>query len=78
MVYHGRVKDGVIVLDDAVHLPEGAPVRVDIVDQHDKSEGLTNGPASFDYFKEFIGSAKGLPSDAARNVDHYLYGRPKA
>ena len=25
----------------------------------------------------FAGKAKGLPPDAARNVDHYLYGHAK-
>jgi len=27
--------------------------------------------------KEFAGVAQGLPSDMARNHDHYLHGRPK-
>ena len=27
--------------------------------------------------KQFAGAARGLPSDIARNHDHYLHGRPK-
>jgi hypothetical protein len=27
--------------------------------------------------KEFAGAAQGLPTDMARNHDHYLHGRPK-
>ena len=27
--------------------------------------------------KNFLGAARGLPSDMARNHDHYLHGRPK-
>ena len=28
MVYHGKVKDGTVVLDPGVELPEGAAVQV--------------------------------------------------
>lgn len=27
--------------------------------------------------KQFAGAVRGLPSDMARNHDHYLHGRPK-
>ncbi len=27
--------------------------------------------------KSVIGKAKGLPADASRDIDHYLYGAPK-
>ena len=27
--------------------------------------------------KQFVGAAQRLPSDMARNHDHYLHGRPK-
>jgi mRNA-degrading endonuclease RelE of RelBE toxin-antitoxin system len=27
--------------------------------------------------KKFAGTVRGLPSDMARNHDHYLHGRPK-
>ena len=31
MVYHGRVKNGMIILEGEQRLPEGAEVRVDVV-----------------------------------------------
>ncbi len=31
MVVHGQVRNGVIVLDDSMALPEGATVRVEVV-----------------------------------------------
>jgi hypothetical protein len=33
MAYHGRIKNGVIVLDEPVPLPEGTEVAVDILAQ---------------------------------------------
>jgi hypothetical protein len=30
----------------------------------------------YDRLKPVIGAAKGLPPDAALNVDHYLYDQP--
>jgi hypothetical protein len=36
-----------------------------------------NEPESDNPMREFIGSVKGLPSDAAENHDNYLYGADK-
>lgn len=69
MTYRGKVKDGVIVLDDGNHLPEGMDVQV---------QPLPPGiPALRQTLLKYAGVAKGLPRDAARNHDHYLYGTPK-
>jgi hypothetical protein len=38
MTYRGRVKNGVIVVEDAPHLPEGTSVRVE-VDEPDRARG---------------------------------------
>jgi hypothetical protein len=74
MVYHGRVKDGTIVLDPAVELPDGAEVRVEL-------EPTSDAPASSgtDPLVRMIDLAveTGIP-DLATNVDHYLYAHPKA
>ena len=70
MTYRGHVKNGVVVLDDPVKLPDGAEVRVEVLQA--KSE-----PTLADELRSVIGSVKGLPSDLARNHDHYLHGRPK-
>jgi hypothetical protein len=75
MSYRGHVQNGAVVLDDAVVLPEGASVHVELVDDSKDSEDA--GPTLHERLKPVIGTAKGLPPDAALNVDHYLYGQPK-
>jgi hypothetical protein len=72
MTYRGRVQGGVVVLDDPAALPEGAEVSVELT-QSQKKAATTLGQR----LMELSGKAKGLPSDAALNHDHYLYGTPK-
>ena len=69
MTYRGKVKDGVIVLSEGQQLPEGTDVQVQPL-----PEGILRLRQTL---LKFAGSAKGLPRDAARNHDHYLYGTPK-
>jgi hypothetical protein len=71
MTYHGRIQSGIIVLDDAPSLPEGAEVRVDVVPTPEKEATLG------ERLMKYAGQAKGLPSDLARNHDHYLHGVQK-
>ncbi len=70
MTYSGRVKDGVIVLDPPVDLPEGTEVRV---------VSIEDAPAQTlaERFADVIGAASDLPEDMAENHDHYLHGAPK-
>ena len=77
MTYRGVVKDGVVVLEGDVKLPDGAKVDVSLPALQDPVSGDENGPTLYDRLKPVIGKAKGLPADASRNVDHYLYGHPK-
>lgn len=82
MTLHGRIRNGVIVLDEPALLPEGAQVCVEI--QPDAELGDETAvpadtrlePISKRLLK-FAGRAEGLPPDASRNHDHYLYGTPK-
>ncbi len=78
MTYRGHVEKGVVVLDDAVVLPDGLQVSVEpsrseppqpILDE----DGLTLGQRLLKH----AGKAVGLPADLAENHDHYLYGTPK-
>ncbi len=78
MVYTGHVQNGVVVLDEDAQLPEGAAVRVELLapaadepllDDHGQTLGQK--------LMKYAGKAVGLPEDAARNHDHYLYGTPK-
>ncbi|MDY0165461.1 MAG: hypothetical protein RBS80_02900 [Thermoguttaceae bacterium] len=78
MVYRGYVKDGVVVVDPPNTLPEGAEVRMEVVPAGAGSplpdeDGQTLGQRLMKY----AGRAVGLPEDAARNHDHYLYGTPR-
>jgi hypothetical protein len=74
MVYHGRVKDGTVVLDPGVELPEGAVVRVEL-----ELAGESQASDGYDPLSRMADLAvdTGVP-DLATNIDHYLYGHPKA
>jgi hypothetical protein len=78
MTYRGHVRNGVVVLEDGRGLPDGTEVRVQPVGasasrRKAKSRELNVSRRLLKY----AGKAKGLPSDASRNLDHYLYGHPK-
>ena len=70
MQYRGHIKDGVVVFEEAAP-PEGAEVRVEVVERADAQ------PTIWQKLQKYAGAAKGLPSDLARNHDHYIHGRPK-
>ena len=78
MTVNGHVENGNIVLDEAVSLSNGVKVRVEVL----ASEGAqaTNEeqvPTLNERYKSIIGSVKDLPSDFAKNHDHYIHGQPK-
>ena len=70
MVYQGRIKNGVVVLDGPSVPPEGTVVRVEEV------PATEHQPWS-EIFKDLIGAADGLPEDLAENHDHYIHGTPR-
>ncbi len=74
MTYQGRVKNGVIVLEEGVQLREGMSVRVETADQN---ENVPADPKQIQSLQEgllsFAGVIKEGPSDLARNHDHYLH-----
>jgi hypothetical protein len=67
MTCRGHVQNGVVVLDEAVVLPEGATVQVALIDQAKKSEETV--PTLYEQLAPLVGAAKGLPPDLARNHD---------
>lgn len=75
MTYRGKVQGGVIVLEKPSVLAEGTEVTVRPV--ADPPTGEDNDNSLSDSLLKLAGRAKGLPTDAARNHDHYLYGTPK-
>ncbi len=68
MEYQGKVKNGVVVLDNGGTLPEGTRVKI---------EPLEQSPTWAEVFKDVTGQAVDLPSDLAGNHDHYLHGARK-
>ena len=69
MVYRGKVKDNVVVLEAGIRLPEGAAVRIELEP--------VEAPKEPDSLLRMIDLAidTGIP-DLATNIDHYLYGHP--
>lgn len=75
MWYRGHVKNGVVVLDGDASLPEDVEVVIELVAaEHVKTE---QQPTLLERLKPFVGAAKGLPADLAKNHDHYIHGTPK-
>jgi hypothetical protein len=72
MRYKGHVKNGTVVLDEPVALPEGTRVEVAVAAPSGDEKQHFRGAVM-----AFAGKVTGLPEDASTNVDHYLYGHPK-
>jgi hypothetical protein len=77
MTYRGHVENGVILLEDAPTLPEGAELEIRVVAEELAEPQDQTAPSLYERLRPVIGMAKGLPADASENVDHYLYGHPK-
>lgn len=78
MIYHGHIENGHVLLDESVTLPEGAAVTVEL---RPASGSVDKGQSPHSEARarllKFAGIVKDLPPDAARNLDHYLYGYPQ-
>ena len=76
MVYQGTVQNGAVVLYSPIQLPDGTPVRVEPVVQ--PSSTSAGSPEDDPIFRMGeLAVETGIP-DLATNIDHYLYGHPKA
>ncbi len=67
----GVVENGKVVLPSETKLPNGTRVRVEPLPAEGPEAPLV------DAFREYIGIFDDLPSDLARNHDHYIHGAPK-
>jgi hypothetical protein len=76
MTYRGKVRNGVVILDKPVRLPEGTEVSVTLLETQAR-RGVARKPLPRKGLLAFAGQAKGLPADASRNLKHYLYGHPQ-
>ena len=68
MSFEGHIENGVVVFDQPVALPNGTPVRVEVV---------SSAKTLAERFQHVIGTAIDLPEDMAKQHDHYLHGAPK-
>ena len=71
MSFEGEVQNGVVVLDEACQLPEGTRVEVIVRTASEKT------PTLRDRLLKLAGTVDDLPSDMARNHDHYIHGASK-
>ncbi len=76
MVYKAYVHEGQVVLENGAALPEGAELRIEVLPSVSAAD-TGEGPTLLERLRPIVGQGKGLPPDAARNLDHYLYGHPK-
>jgi hypothetical protein len=76
MTLQGTINSGAIVLDEPAALPEGTRVEVlvKVVEGHEN--GKPKSTLSQRLLKH-AGTVPGLPSDLARQHDHYVHGTPK-
>jgi hypothetical protein len=71
MTYRGKVRNGVVVLEAGVRLPEDMLVTVEPVE-----EAPSSGADDPLYRLAELAGPTGIP-DLAMNIDSYLYGHPK-
>ena len=77
MTYPGHIENGKVVFDAPVTLPEGAKVEVHALPSAPSEPQAAQTEPTLAWMLKYAGMAKDLPADAARNLDHYLYGHPK-
>ncbi len=73
----GRVQNGVVVLETQGALREGTEVSVEPLAPAVKNRKGATRPTVSPALARLAGKGKGLPPDAAQNIDHYLYGHAK-
>jgi hypothetical protein len=69
MVYRGHVENGMIRLEDAPILPEGAEAEVRLLTEGEPREEEEKVPSVCEAIRDFVGKAEGLPPDASINLD---------
>ncbi len=77
MSYLGRVKNGVIVFDKPIDLPNGTRVKIELLPEPTPKVAADNALTLYEHLRSVAGKARGLPPDAPLRVDHYLYRTPE-
>ena len=75
MTYQGTVHNGVIVFAPGVQLPEGSPVRVEVL-KDGEPKALARPEDDPVWRMAELAGETGIP-DLSVNIDHYLYGHPR-
>ena len=70
MTLEGVVHQGTVVLENGAEIPDGTRVQVIVPERADPQP-------TFQSLLELAGTVNDLPSDMARNHDHYIHGSPK-
>ena len=76
MTYIGIVHNGSIVLSPKAHFPDGSKVEIRLIPAGPKK----TVPATAGLTEELVQLSqeiRDLPSDLARNHNHYLHGHPR-
>ena len=76
MTLTAHVRDGRIVSDDPVALPDGTPLRLRVfaeVERDRRADGDAPAPTLLDALAGVVGKVDDLPNDAASTVDRVLY-----
>lgn len=73
MELQGTIQNGAIVLDTPMPLAEGAKVRIWV----EVPTESPRQPTLRERLLKLAGTVDDLPSDMARNHDHYIHGTPK-
>ncbi len=76
MVYQGTIQNGVVVFENGVQPPEGAVVRVELLNQEDSKEQARSPKDDIVFRMGEYAIETGIP-DLGVNINHYLYGHPK-
>jgi hypothetical protein len=77
MTYRGRVKNGVVVFEESLPLPEGTAVEVTALGSHVETQKNIDPTSLYERMKDLIGIFDDLPADFAENHDYYIHGCPK-
>lgn len=67
------VENNIIRLPKGIYYPDGTRVIIEPV----RVAGESGKSALAQGFMKFAGIADDLPTDLARNLDHYLHGHPE-
>jgi hypothetical protein len=82
MVYKARFQNGQVVIEGDQKPPDGAELRVEVVEASPPvgqsiEERAPEDVSLSEMLLKYAGIAKDWPPDMAENHDHYLHGAPK-